>query len=87
MRLRIAHASVYRYDPPAAGVIQVLRAWTEAFVPDLGWVGFDPSIGYCPTDAHVRIAIGLDALGAAPMRGTLIGGGTESSAVAITVDQ
>jgi transglutaminase-like putative cysteine protease len=25
VRLRIAHSSVYRYDPPAAGVIQVLR--------------------------------------------------------------
>ena len=25
MRLRVAHTSVYRYDPPAAGVIQVLR--------------------------------------------------------------
>src|SRR5580692_13009730 len=25
MRLRIAHSSVYRYDPPTAGVIQVLR--------------------------------------------------------------
>ena len=25
MRLRIAHSTVYRYDPPAAGVIQVLR--------------------------------------------------------------
>ncbi len=25
MRLRIAHRNVYRYDPPAAGVIQVLR--------------------------------------------------------------
>src|SRR5580704_9524128 len=25
MRLRIAHSSIYRYDPPAAGVIQVLR--------------------------------------------------------------
>src|ERR1700691_457192 len=25
MRLRVAHSSVYRYDPPATGVIQVLR--------------------------------------------------------------
>ena len=25
MRIRIAHRNVYRYDPPAAGVIQVLR--------------------------------------------------------------
>ena len=25
MRLRVAHSSIYRYDPPATGVIQVLR--------------------------------------------------------------
>ena len=25
MRLRIAHSIVHRYDPPATGVIQVLR--------------------------------------------------------------
>ena len=63
------------------------HAWAEAHVPDLGWVGFDPSNGVCPTDAHVRIAVGLDALGAAPVRGTRLGGGAETLAVAITVDQ
>ncbi len=46
------------------------HAWAEAYVPDLGWVGFDPSDGACPTDAHVRVAIGLDSLGAAAVRGT-----------------
>ena len=25
MRLRIAHATSYRYEPPASGVIQILR--------------------------------------------------------------
>jgi len=63
------------------------HAWAEAYVPDLGWVGFDPSNGCCPTDAHVRIAIGLDSLGAAPMRGTRLGIGAETLAVAIKVDQ
>jgi transglutaminase-like putative cysteine protease len=63
------------------------HAWAEAHVPDLGWVAFDPSNGYCPTDAHVRIAIGLDAFGAAPVRGSRLGGGTETLEVAITVDQ
>ena len=62
-------------------------AWAEAFVPDLGWVGFDPANGICPTDAHVRVAIGLDCLGAAPVRGTRYGPGAETMAVAITVDQ
>ena len=63
------------------------HAWAEAFVPELGWIAFDPANGYCPTDAHVRVAIGLDALGAAPVRGTRYGPGAETLAVAIKVDQ
>jgi transglutaminase-like putative cysteine protease len=39
------------------------HAWAEAFVPDLGWVAFDAANGVCATDAHVRIAAGLDYLG------------------------
>jgi len=77
----------YRHRGGKAAAIDTAHAWVEAYVPDLGWVGFDPSIGYCPTDGHIRIAIGLDALGAAPVRGTLLGGGAETLAVAITVDQ
>jgi transglutaminase-like putative cysteine protease len=63
------------------------HGWAEAHVPGLGWVGFDPSSGNCPTDGHVRVAVGLDALGAAPMRGTRLGVGAEALAVAIRVDQ
>ena len=63
------------------------HAWAEAYVPGLGWVGFDPSNGNCPTDGHVRVAIGLDSLGAAAVRGTRLGVGAETLAVAIRVDQ
>ena len=40
-----------------------------------------------PAEAYVRVAVGLDALGAAPVRGTRYGAGEESAAVAIRVDQ
>jgi transglutaminase-like putative cysteine protease len=63
------------------------HAWAEAFVPDLGWVGFDAANCICTTDAHVRVAIGLDYLGAAPVRGTRYGGGTETLSVAVRVEQ
>lgn len=63
------------------------HAWAEAFVPDLGWVGFDAANGISPTDAHVRVAVGLDYLGAAPVRGTRYGGGAEVMSVAVHVDQ
>jgi transglutaminase-like putative cysteine protease len=66
---------------------QAGHAWAEAFVPDLGWVAFDPATGACPTDAHVRVAIGLDSLGAAPVRGMRYGPGVESLAIAIKVGQ
>jgi transglutaminase-like putative cysteine protease len=63
------------------------HAWAEAFVPDLGWVAFDPANGMCATDAYARVAVGLDHLGAAPARGMRYGGGTETLAVNIHVDQ
>jgi transglutaminase-like putative cysteine protease len=63
------------------------HAWAEAYVPDLGWVGFDPANGLCPTDGYVRVAIGLDSLGAAPVRGSRYGIGSESLEVAIRVGQ
>lgn len=61
------------------------HAWAEAWVDGLGWVGFDPANGICPTDQYVRVAVGLDALGATPIRGTSYGGGVESLTVALHV--
>lgn len=63
------------------------HAWAEAFVPDLGWVGFDPANAICQTDGYVRVAVGLDSLGAAPVRGARYGIGAESLEVAIKVGQ
>ena len=63
------------------------HAWAEAFIPDLGWVGFDATNGVSPTEAYVRVAIGLDALGATPVRGTRYGLGNETLDVSVTVDQ
>ena len=61
------------------------HAWAEADVPGLGWVGFDPTNGVCPTESYVRIAIGLDYLDAAPVRGARDGGGVETMAVDLKV--
>lgn len=63
------------------------HVWAEAHVPDLGWAGFDPVNGFCVTDQHVRVAVGLDHLGAAPVRGAHYGGGGEEVAVRLEVTQ
>ena len=61
------------------------HAWAEAWIEDLGWVGFDPANSICATDRYVRVATGLDYLGAAPVRGTSYGGGGERLAVRLNV--
>jgi transglutaminase-like putative cysteine protease len=63
------------------------HAWAEAYVENFGWVGFDPTNGIGTTQAHVRVAVGLDYLGAAPVRGTRYGGSGETLKVAVHVDQ
>ncbi|XWN29231.1 MAG: transglutaminase family protein [Devosia sp.] len=81
------YVSGYQHSEDHAREAHVGHAWTEIYIKDLGWVGFDPSAGLCPTDAYVRVAVGLDYLGASPVRGATYGGGGEELYVAVTVDR
>jgi transglutaminase-like putative cysteine protease len=53
------------------------HAWAEAFDPEVGWIGFDPSNGVWATVSHVRVAVGLDYRQAAPISGLWRGAGEE----------
>jgi transglutaminase-like putative cysteine protease len=77
------------YFHRADGVVdqEAGHAWAEAFVPELGWVAFDAANGISATEAHIRVAVGLDYLGAAPVRGARYGGGSETLSVAVHVEQ
>ena len=61
------------------------HGWVEAYVDGLGWVAFDPTNDICPTIGHVRVAIGLDSVAAAPVRGSRYGFGEESQDVKVRV--
>ncbi|QPC41314.1 transglutaminase family protein [Kaustia mangrovi] len=63
------------------------HAWAEAHVDGLGWIGFDVVHRMCPTDIYVRLACGLDALDAAPVRGTRRGGHHDTLDVCVEVQQ
>lgn len=63
------------------------HAWAEAWIDDLGWVGFDVSNGISPDDRYVRVAVGLDYKEAAPVAGVRFGGSSEDMHVALQVQQ
>ena len=58
------------------------HAWAELMIEGIGWVGFDPANELCPTEDYVRLATGLDAHDAAPIRGSVAGGAEEEALTA-----
>lgn len=80
----------YLHDPDRArngdGPATDTHAWAEAFVPGLGWTGFDITNQVCPTEIYVRLCCGLDAADAAPVRGTVRGEAKEEMEIEIAVN-
>jgi transglutaminase-like putative cysteine protease len=60
-----------------------LHAWAEAYDPGLGWIGFDPSLQLCPTERHVRLSVGLDALSTTPVRAVPDGEGVRTLEISV----
>ncbi|WP_277979236.1 transglutaminase family protein [Sphingomonas phyllosphaerae] len=61
------------------------HGWAEAWVDDLGWIGFDPTLGESPEEHHVRVAVALDATGSSPVAGSRLGEGRECLEVEVQV--
>jgi len=68
-------------------VQEATHAWSEVYVPNLGWTGFDVSNGVSPDEKYVRIAVGRDARDAAPVEGLRLGAADERLMVSLQVQQ
>ena len=59
------------------------HAWAEVNIPGVGWVEEDPTHVGEVSDRYVRIACGRDYLDVVPIKGTYVGGMTESMEVSV----
>jgi transglutaminase-like putative cysteine protease len=59
------------------------HAWVEALLPDLGWVGFDPTNNALASSGHIRVALGRDYADVPPTRGVYKGDGKSELSVAV----
>ncbi len=72
------YVSGYLYvsgSPDGRAWSNATHAWVECLLPELGWVGFDPTNRSLTDERHVRIATGRDYLDISPTRGVRRGGG------------
>jgi hypothetical protein len=70
-----------RSDPDAS------HAWVEVLLPELGWVGFDPTNNMLVGDRHIRVAIGREYSDVPPSRGVHKGTSGGALTVAVAVEQ
>ncbi len=61
------------------------HAWGEAWFPDLGWVGFDPTNNLVADDRHIRVAVGRDYADVPPTRGVFKGSTAVRSELSVAV--
>lgn len=67
---------------PLAGA-DASHAWFSVYLPQLGWVDFDPTNNQIPTDQHITIAWGRDYSDVTPLKGVVFGSGTHDLSVSV----
>jgi len=50
------------------------HAWAEAFLPEYGWLGLDPTNNCIANENHVRLAVGRNFTNCSPVKGVYKGG-------------
>ena len=61
------------------------HAWVEAFLPELGWVGFDPTNNAVAAERHIRVAVGRDYADVPPTQGVFRGKSESRLSVSVQV--
>jgi len=63
------------------------HAWTEAYIPDYGWLGLDPTNNCIANETHVRLAVGRNFSDCSPVKGVYKGAAKHRLEVAVSVDE
>jgi transglutaminase-like putative cysteine protease len=62
------------------------HAWAEAYIPDFGWLGIDPTNNCIANETHVRLAVGRNFTDCSPVKGVYKGSSNHKLEVAVSVD-
>ena len=61
------------------------HAWVEAYIPNYGWLGLDPTNNCIVNDQHVRLATGRNFSDCTPVKGTYKGSGEHVLEVSVEI--
>ncbi len=89
--LPAAYVSGYLLTKPPPGQPRLrgadaMHAWASIFVPEVGWVDYDPTNTCFAGAGHIVVARGRDYSDVSPTRGVFSGGGGHSLNIGVTVE-
>lgn len=89
MRIACRYASGYFYaaELEEQRAAAASHAWVECFIPNMGWVGFDPTHNRLADERYVLIGRGRDYTDIRPFAGTYRGPGNRSLEVSVAVEK
>ena len=61
------------------------HAWTEVYLPTLGWRGFDPTVGDAVSLRHVVTGVSAHPRGVMPVSGAFVGARADYRSLGVTV--
>lgn len=61
------------------------HAWFAAYIPEIGWLEFDPTNNTLPNDQHITLGWGRDYADVTPLKGIAFGGGQHTLSVSVDV--
>jgi transglutaminase-like putative cysteine protease len=88
LRIPCRYVSGYLYhrkQDQDRSVEDASHAWVEAYLPQLGWLGFDPTNCLVAGERHIRTAVGRDYSDVPPTRGVFRGKAASELYVAVRV--
>jgi hypothetical protein len=62
-----------------------MHAWAEAYVPQIGWMGFDPANNLLANDNHIKVAHGKDFNDCSPLKGVVYSHGANKTSHTVEV--
>ena len=90
--LAAKYVSGYIETVPPPGQVKLVgadasHAWFSVFVPQVGWLDFDPTNNQMPMDQHITVAWGRDYSDVTPLKGVIFGGGEHELKVEVDVSK
>ena len=67
--------------------VDASHAWVSVFIPEIGWLEFDPTNNQQPNQQYIRIAYGRDFSDVTPLKGVVYSGTAHQMQVSVDVER